>query len=228
MPLTSISLTNANIVPPFDPDLTAYTAVAYNSIVQTTVLATSDNAMDTITYSPTDADSGTAGHQINLTEGGDTAITITYTPDGGTAVTITITVSRHEFASTEIRDAVNGISNVTCALGTAAQTTPSSDGLALQLFPTSTWHGEEAIKRGHLKVGPSENAIWREWELLGRGRSDDEGALKTLERFWNTDLPKALKDLDCKPFLIDNPHNIARGSNDYINVTVGLGSTVHW
>ena len=227
MTLTGITLSNLVIVPAFDPDLVAYTAVAYNSIAQTTVAATSDNVLDTIVYSPTDADASATGHQVNLTEADDTDITITYTPSGGTAVTITITVTRHAYAMSEIRSAIHGIPGVTCTLGPASQTTPST-GMNLQIIPGGTWSGEEAnIRTRGAKQVPMENAIQREWELTGRALANTVVRLKFIDSFYHTLMPEALADLDCEPVFSGDFISVA-GGNTYFSQTFKIVSRVHW
>ena len=227
MTLTSIDIGGLSLVPAFDPDLVAYTAVAYNSIAQITVAATSDNVLDTIVYAPTDADASATGHQVNLTEADDTDITITYTPAGGTAVTITITVARHAYAMSEIRNAIHGIAGVTCTLGPASQTTPST-GMILQIVPGGTWSGEEANIRSRGSVqAPIENAIRREWELTGRALANTVVRLKFIDSFYHTLMPEALADLDCEPVFSGEFISVA-GGNTYFSQTFKIVSSVHW
>ena len=66
-----------------------------SAVAQVTVTATTNHASATFVITPTDADSGTAGHQVNMgTPGGDTRITVAVTAEDGSDKTYTVTVSR--------------------------------------------------------------------------------------------------------------------------------------
>ena len=90
--LLSLSLSGVDI--DFDRDTLTYTAAVDNDVATTTVAADATNRFADASISPTDDDSATDGHQINLTVGSNT-ITITVTAaDGVTTKTYTVTVTR--------------------------------------------------------------------------------------------------------------------------------------
>ena len=71
-----------------------YTHNVENSVAQVTVAATKSHSSAGVEYSPADADTGTAGHQVDLTAG-VTTVTVTVTAeDGTTTTTYTVTVNR--------------------------------------------------------------------------------------------------------------------------------------
>ena len=65
-----------------------------SGVAQVTVAATTNHASATAVITPTDAESGTTGHQVNLTPGGDTVITVVVTAEDGSDKTYTVGVAR--------------------------------------------------------------------------------------------------------------------------------------
>ena len=93
--LASLALGGLALDPAFAAGTTAYTADAAADKEHTTVTASAVYAGAGVAIAPADADADTAGHQVALAEGGDTAVTVTVTPaDGGAAQTYTVTVTR--------------------------------------------------------------------------------------------------------------------------------------
>ena len=85
---TLSALTLSGITFAFDSATTDYDVDAALTTAQTTVAATATHANASVAYSsPADADAGTAGHQVDLTEGGITTIAVTVTPEDTTADT---------------------------------------------------------------------------------------------------------------------------------------------
>ena len=83
-----------------------------SGVATATVTATTNHASAAFEITPADADSNTAGHQVNLTEGGDTVITVVVTAeDGNTTKTYTVTVTRAslEFDLDSSLTAIRGI-----------------------------------------------------------------------------------------------------------------------
>ena len=79
----------------FDRDTTSYSISVDHSLSSTTVTAGATNSLATVSYSGTDADANTDGHQVNLTAGGDTEITVTVVAaDGVTTQSYTVTITR--------------------------------------------------------------------------------------------------------------------------------------
>ena len=90
--LLSLSLSGIDIE--FDRDTLTYTAAVGNDVETTTVAAGATNRFADVSISPSDDDSNTDGHQIDLTVGSNT-ITITVTADDGvTTETYTVTITR--------------------------------------------------------------------------------------------------------------------------------------
>ena len=99
--LRVLSLVNAaddaaiTLTPSFVSATHGYAASVANSVESTTVTATPTHARANAVVTPADADANTAGHQVNLTAGGDTVITAEVTAqDGDTTKTYTVTVTR--------------------------------------------------------------------------------------------------------------------------------------
>ena len=99
--LSELTLVNAaddaaiTLTPTFVSATEGYRASVVSAVAQVTVAATTNHASATFEITPTDADSGTAGHQVNMgTPGGDTRITVAVTAEDGSDKTYTVTVSR--------------------------------------------------------------------------------------------------------------------------------------
>ena len=94
-PTPSATLTNltlSGVTLSFASATTTYTASVANDVASTTVTATPATGA-TATITPTDADAGTAGHQVNLDEGAN-PISIAVTGAGMTPRTYTVRVTR--------------------------------------------------------------------------------------------------------------------------------------
>ena len=93
--LSGLTVSGTTLNETFDPDTTTYTADVGFGTAQVTVAATPRRSMATAAYSGTDADGGTAGHQVDLAHGSNT-VTVTVTPHDETAATqdYTITIMR--------------------------------------------------------------------------------------------------------------------------------------
>lgn len=76
----------------FRPFTTSYTVQAPSGLAQTTIIATPEFSDATVTISPTDADTGTVEHQVDLVAGENT-ITVTVT-SGSTTKVYTVVVER--------------------------------------------------------------------------------------------------------------------------------------
>ena len=116
--LTALTLVNAAddaaiaLTPGFVSGTESYTADVASGVATATVTATTNHASATFEITPADADSNTPGHQVNLTEGGDTVITVVVTAeDGNTTKTYTVTVTRAslEFDLDSSLTAIRGI-----------------------------------------------------------------------------------------------------------------------
>ena len=99
--LSALSLVNAAddaaiaLTPTFVSGTETYTADVASAVAQVTVTATANHGSATFVITPTDANSGTAGHQVNMgTPGSDTRITVAVTAEDGSDKTYTVTVSR--------------------------------------------------------------------------------------------------------------------------------------
>ena len=86
--------TAVTLDPVFASDTATYTASVANDVATVTVSATATATGATVAYTPADADTGTAGHQVSLTEGVATDITATVTNGTTTGDAYTITVTR--------------------------------------------------------------------------------------------------------------------------------------
>ena len=91
--LSALTLSGAALKYTFAPGNTSYTADVDNSVSSTTVTATTSQTAASAVITPTDADSNTSGHQVNL-DVGDTVITVEVTSeDGNTTKTYAATVT---------------------------------------------------------------------------------------------------------------------------------------
>ena len=82
--LSSLSLSGLSLSPAFDSGTARYTASIVQSGAQTTVAATAAQSTASVSISPADADTSTAGHQVALANGEETYIIISATPSSGT------------------------------------------------------------------------------------------------------------------------------------------------
>ena len=93
--LSALTLSGVTLSPSFASGTVAYTARVVHSVSSTTVTATATHAGASREITPADADANAAGHQVNLTAGGDTVITVEVTAqDKMTAKTYRVTVAR--------------------------------------------------------------------------------------------------------------------------------------
>ena len=98
--LSELTLVNAaddaaiTLTPSFVSGTEGYRASVASGVAQVTVAATTNHASATAVITPTDAESGTTGHQVNLTAGGDTVITVVVTAEDGSDKTYTVGVAR--------------------------------------------------------------------------------------------------------------------------------------
>ena len=98
--LSELTLVNAaddaaiTLTPTFVSGTEGYRASVASGVAQVTVAATTNHASATAVITPTDAESGTTGHQVNLTPGGDTVITVVVTAEDGSDKTYTVGVAR--------------------------------------------------------------------------------------------------------------------------------------
>ena len=93
--LSALTLSGVTLSPSFASGTYGYTASVANSVESTTVTATPTHAGASREITPADADANAAGHQVNLTAGGDTVITAEVTAqDKMTTKTYRVTVTR--------------------------------------------------------------------------------------------------------------------------------------
>ena len=90
--LTSLSLSGTTLSPGFDAGTLYYTAEAPGDLLATTVSTEFDDGVS-VTVDPADSDSGTAGHQVALSEGLN-EISVTASKDSGAPRTYTVAVNR--------------------------------------------------------------------------------------------------------------------------------------
>ena len=117
--LSSLVVTDAadrvplKLVPDFDPHIAAYTLLVPNSVEQVTIAAVKHTSGSILSIFPTDADTSTAGHQVNLAAGADTDIDVDVSTTTPSAThTYDVDVTRHADPPTEIATAINAISGV--------------------------------------------------------------------------------------------------------------------
>ena len=77
----------------FTADNAYYNAGVANTVTQATVTAAANHPASSLAILPTDADSGTDGHQVNLSTGRNT-VTITVTAEDSTEKTYTVSINR--------------------------------------------------------------------------------------------------------------------------------------
>ena len=90
----SVSGGGATLLPAFAATTLAYTAQVGSSIGVVTVVAEANAAEASVAITPADADTRTAGHQIQLAEGANTITVEVTARDGKTKKTYTLTVTR--------------------------------------------------------------------------------------------------------------------------------------
>ena len=83
--LAALGVDGAVLAPVFAPEVTLYSAQADAGITQVTVMAEASDAAASVDVLPADADADTAGHQVELTSGAQTAVTVTVTAADGSA-----------------------------------------------------------------------------------------------------------------------------------------------
>ena len=92
--LSTLTLSDVTLSPTFTSAVTNYTSSASNATSDTTVTTTAADSRASVAVTPSDADSVTAGDQINLLVGSNT-ITVTVTAeDGSTTRVYTVVVTR--------------------------------------------------------------------------------------------------------------------------------------
>ena len=90
--LTSLSLSGTTLSPEFDDGTLYYSAEAPGDLLATTVSTEFDDGVS-VTVDPADSDSGTAGHQVALSEGIN-EINVTTSKDSSASRTYTVAVNR--------------------------------------------------------------------------------------------------------------------------------------
>ena len=157
--LRVLSLVNAaddaaiTLTPTFVSATYGYTASVANSVESTTVTATPTHARANAVVTPADADANTAGHQVNLTAGGNTVITAEVTAqDGRTTKTYTVTVARAAAQTPQSDDATLSalsLSGVTLspafASGTIRYTASAANSVESTTVTASTSHASAAV-----------------------------------------------------------------------------------
>ena len=83
--LAALGVDGAVLAPVFAPEVTLYSAQADTGVSQVTVTAEARDSAASVGISPADADADTAGHQVELTSGAQTAVTVTVTAADGSA-----------------------------------------------------------------------------------------------------------------------------------------------
>ena len=122
--LSALSLSEVTLTPTFTSGTTAYTASVGNDVTETTVTATKAHTEARVKVTPSDADAGTTGHQVNLAVG-DTVVSVTVTAEDGTTMqTYTVTVTRAKSSDASLSAlSLSGVTlTPTFASGTTAYT----------------------------------------------------------------------------------------------------------
>ena len=102
--LKALSLSAGTLAPAFAPSHTAYSAQVLPQDARVTVAASAAHSGATVATAPTDADTNTDGHQIDLTAGANT-VTVTVT-NGAATKTYTVTITRGVTSSDATLDAL--------------------------------------------------------------------------------------------------------------------------
>ena len=125
--LSALTLSGVTLSPSFASGTVAYTARVAHGVSSTTVTATPTHAGASREITPADADANAAGHQVNLTAGGDTVITVEVTAqDKMTTKTYRVTVTRAAAQAPQSDDATLSalsLSGVTLSPAFASRTT---------------------------------------------------------------------------------------------------------
>ena len=83
MSLSSLTLDGARLHPAFSSEVTLYTAQGDAGVAHVTIAAVARDPAASVQIVPADADPNTAGHQIAVTAGAQTATAVTVTAAGG-------------------------------------------------------------------------------------------------------------------------------------------------
>ena len=90
--LTELTIVGTQLSPSFEPAVTLYTATT--EATEVTIAVNGNDADAIVDIRPDDADTTATGHQVELTEGGETAITLTVTAaDGETTETYWLVIT---------------------------------------------------------------------------------------------------------------------------------------
>ena len=81
--LVALGVDGAVLAPVFAPELALYSAQADTGVSQVTVEAQARDSAASVQIVPADADPNTAGHQVTVTAGAQTAVSVTVTAAGG-------------------------------------------------------------------------------------------------------------------------------------------------
>ena len=111
MTIQSIPITPNPYSGSFKPGDVLVDYVFYTLVSQVTIRAVGETG-DTITYSGSDANTGLAGQQRNLTAGQRTQTIITCTPSEGSATTVTINMAPDPNPGKVISDALAGMGDI--------------------------------------------------------------------------------------------------------------------
>ena len=114
--LAALVVDGAVLAPVFSPEVALYSAQADAGVTQVTVEAQARDAAASVGVLPADADANTAGHQVTVTAGAQTAVSVTVTAAGGNR-------SRRYWLVVDGPREPGG--------GTVVQTVPGLTGLAL-------------------------------------------------------------------------------------------------
>ena len=114
--LAALDVDGAVLAPVFSPEVALYSAQADAGVTQVTVEAQARDAAASVGVLPADADANTAGHQVTVTAGAQTAVSVTVTAAGGNS-------SRRYWLVVDGPREPGG--------GTVVQTVPGLTGLAL-------------------------------------------------------------------------------------------------
>ncbi len=91
--LASLTVAPRNIIH-FDPGRTEYAVGMASTVTQATIVATPRQSASTVTFTGTDADGNTAGHQVDLTPGVNTVTFTVTSEDANSSRDYTLTIGR--------------------------------------------------------------------------------------------------------------------------------------
>ncbi len=100
----ALSLSGLTLSPAFDGGTARHTSTILQPGAQTTVVATAFQFGASVVISLADVDTATAGHQVALANGAETAVTITVTPSSAHARTYTVAVTNKFSAHNPTQD----------------------------------------------------------------------------------------------------------------------------